>query len=293
LIDGRPVLFDAIEFSALIASGDVIYDLAFLLMDLVERGLGTPANIVFNRYLAATQRPEDLDTLAALPFFLSMRAAIRAKVTAARLDQAAAEKQSGIRRDARKYFDWACRFIAPAAPRLVAIGGLSGTGKSVLARALAAELAPAPGAVVLRTDVERKALFGSDENEPLPSEAYAPAVTARVYAAIVDKARRVLAAGHSAIVDAVFAQPEERLLIEKSAAALGVPLQGIFLKAALATRAARVDRRRRDASDADASVARTQESYDLGDLGWAKVDASGTPEQTLARARAIIAPAAS
>ena len=222
-----------------------------------------------------------------------MRAAIRAKVTAARLEQAEADKQSAIRRDARKYFDWACRFIAPAAPRLVAIGGLSGTGKSVLARALAPELAPAPGAVVLRTDVERKALFGSDENDPLPSEAYAPAVTARVYAAIADKARRALAAGHSAIVDAVFAKPEERLLVEKSAAALGVPFQGLFLETALDTRIGRVGTRSRDASDADASVARTQESYDLGDLGWAKIDASGTPEETLARAKAVIAPAAS
>ena len=81
LIDGRPVLFDAIEFSDIIASGDVLYDLAFLLMDLLERGLTRPASIVFNRYLAETRRADDLDALAALPFFLSMRAAIRAKVT--------------------------------------------------------------------------------------------------------------------------------------------------------------------------------------------------------------------
>jgi aminoglycoside phosphotransferase family enzyme len=293
LIDGRPVLFDAIEFSPLIASGDVLYDLAFLLMDLVERDLGTAANIVFNRYLSATRRPEDLDALAALPFFLSMRAAIRARVTAARLEQAETEKLSGIRHNARKYFDWACRFIAPAAPRLVAIGGLSGTGKSVLARALAPELAPPPGAVVLRTDIERKALFGCDETDSLPSDAYAPAVSARVYAAIADKARRALAAGHSAVVDAVFAKAEERLLVEKAAAALGLPFQGLFLQTALDTRVDRVGARRRDASDADANIARAQESYDLGDLGWTKIDASGTPEATLARARVVIAAAAS
>src|SRR3954471_10463764 len=184
LMNDRPVLFDAIEFSPLIASGDVLYDLAFLLMDLVERGLQAPANIVFNRYLLCTERPEDLDALAALPFYLSMRAAIRAKVTAARLEQAGAEKQPEIRRNARKYFDWAHRFITPAPPVLVAIGGLSGTGKSVLARALAPSLAPPPGAVVLRTDVERKALFGKDETKPLPREAYEPSVTACVYDAI-------------------------------------------------------------------------------------------------------------
>src|SRR5262249_13715735 len=88
LLGGRPVAFDAIEFSALIASGDVLYDLAFLLMDLVERGLEPSANAVFNRYLAETRRTEDLDALPGLPLFLSMRAAIRAKVTAARLQHA-------------------------------------------------------------------------------------------------------------------------------------------------------------------------------------------------------------
>ena len=288
LIDGKPVPFDAIEFDPLIATGDVLYDLAFLLMDLVERGLGASANIVFNRYLLCTQRAEDLDALAALPFFLSMRAAIRAKVTAARLKQADPEKQPEIRRNARRYFDWAGCFIEPAPPVLVAIGGLSGTGKSVVARALAPSLAPAPGAVVLRTDIERKALFGKEEAEPLAREAYEPAVTARVYDAVVEKARRALAAGHSAVVDAVFAKLQERVAVEQAAAALGVPFHGLFLETALATRVARVGSRDRDASDADAAIARAQESYDLGDLTWSRIDASGTPEQTLARAKAVM-----
>src|SRR5258705_3813525 len=73
LLDDRPVLFDAIEFSEVIASGDVLYDLAFLLMDLTERNLAPAANIVFNRYLVAAKRDENLDALALLPFFLSMR----------------------------------------------------------------------------------------------------------------------------------------------------------------------------------------------------------------------------
>ncbi len=84
LLDGQPTLFDAIEFDPRIATGDVLYDLAFLLMDLIERSLSAAANIVLNRYLAETRRDEDLDALAALPLFLSLRAAIRAKVTAAR-----------------------------------------------------------------------------------------------------------------------------------------------------------------------------------------------------------------
>jgi aminoglycoside phosphotransferase family enzyme/predicted kinase len=288
LIDGKPVLFDAIEFSELIASGDVLYDLAFVLMDLCERGLGSAANVVLNRYLTQTQRVEDFDALAALPLYLAMRAAIRAKVTAARLEQAGADAKADIARTARTYFDWAQRFIAPAPPVLVAVGGLSGTGKSAIARALAPMLGSAPGAVVLRSDVERKALFGKAEDEPLPADAYAPDVTARVYGMIADKARQVVAAGHSAIVDAVYAQPQERELIERSAAALGVPLRGLFLEADLATRLARIGGRHGDASDADAAVARAQEHFDLGPMGWTRIDSSGLFEETLTRARSAI-----
>jgi predicted kinase len=238
----------------------------------------------------ATRRPDDLDALATLPFFLSMRAAIRAKVTAARLNQPTAGDKAAIGRTARKYFDLARQLIAPAPSLLIAVGGLSGTGKSALARALAPEIGAAPGAVVLRSDVERKALFGKDEHDKLPPEAYALEVTARVYATIADKARRAVAAGHSAIVDAVFARPQERAVMELSAQALGVPLYGLFLEADIATRVARVGGRSRDASDADAAVARAQESYDLGALDWARIDASGTPEETLARARSVIEP---
>jgi len=283
LIENRPVLFDAIEFSTLIASGDVLYDLAFLLMDLVERGLGQPANIVFNRYFAQTQRAVDLEALAALPLYLSMRAAIRAKVTAARLEQAEPADHPGIGRSARQYFDAALRFIAPAPPRLIAIGGLSGTGKTALGRALASDIAPAPGALVLRSDITRKALLGVKEAERLPQEAYADPVTLQVFATLADQARRALAAGHSVILDAVYARADQRAIVEASAAVLGVPFHGLFLEADLATRIARVEARRGDASDADAAIARLQETYPLGQLGWTRIDASGTPQETLAR----------
>jgi uncharacterized protein len=279
------VPFDAIEFSPLIASGDVLYDLAFLLMDLVERGLNPAANTVFNRYLVETKRIEDLDALASLPLFLSMRAAIRAKVTAARLEHAESDQTAAITQSARAYFDFARRFIEPKLPLLVAVGGLSGTGKTVLAYALAPELAPAPGAVVLRSDVERKTLFGKHEHDKLPQDAYSPAVTARVYAAIIDKARRAVAAGHSAIVDAVFATPQERAAAAASAEILGMSFHGFFLEADLDKRLARLARRSRDASDADAVVARRQEGYDLGALHWTRIGASGTPGDTLARVR--------
>jgi len=288
LIDGTPVLFDAIEFSDIIASGDVLYDLAFLLMDLFERKLPQAANIVLNRYLAETHRDEDLDALAALPFFLSMRAAIRAKVTAARMERAAAAERDTIAKSARTYFDFALRAIDPPAPKFIAVGGLSGTGKTRLARALAPLIAPMPGAVIVRSDVERKTLFGAGETEKLPAAAYAPDVTARVYAAIADKARRIVAAGHSAIVDAVFAQPQERDALAAAAKAAKVPLQGLFLTADLATRIARVGGRANDASDAGAAIAQAQEDYDLGRLEWPKIDASGTVVEILGRARAAL-----
>src|SRR5262249_12237806 len=210
LIDGEPVAFDAIEFDPVMASGDVLYDLAFLIMDLIERGLGAPANVVLDRYLTETRREEDLEALATLPLFLSLRAAIRAMVTAERAERAHAADRAPIRRAARTYFDLACRLIEPPPPRLVAIGGLSGTGKSVLARALAPELTPPPGAVVLRSDVERKARFGLREDERLPKEAYAPDKSAAVYAALAAKAHRTVAAGYTAIVDSVYATPSER-----------------------------------------------------------------------------------
>ena len=281
LIDGMPVPFDAIEFDPRIATGDVLYDLAFLLMDLIERGHKSAANIVLNRYLMETRRAEDLDALAALPLLLSLRAAIRAKVSAARQP-----RDAGIERSARDYFALAQSLLAPLPPKLIAIGGLSGTGKSLLARALAAELPPAPGAIWLRSDVERKAQFGVAENERLPEKAYARAVTAKVYDELTSKARRVLAAGHSAVVDAVFADPAERAAIAQAAGIAA--FHGLFLTAPLSIRMARVGARAGDASDADAAVARAQERYDLGPLNWRQLDAAGTPEQTLAYAKTAL-----
>jgi aminoglycoside phosphotransferase family enzyme/predicted kinase len=289
LIGDRPVLFDAIEFDPLIAAGDVLYDLAFLLMDLCERGCALAANVVLNRYLVETQCIEDLDGLAALPLFLSLRASIRAKVTAARLKQAPAPQLAAITRSAQAYFAFACRAIAPPDPRCIAIGGLSGSGKSRLARALAPYIAPMPGAVVVRSDVERKALFGVAETDKLPTAAYTSAATERVYAGLHDKTRRILAAGHSAIVDAVFAQPRERDAIAAAAKSANMRFEGLFLTVNLATRIARVGARAHDASDADETVARAQEHYELGALDWNTIDASGTVEETLTRARTTLA----
>ena len=287
-IDGRPVPFDAIEFDPMIAAGDVLYDLAFLLMDLVERGLERPANLVLNRYLLETGRDVDLDGLAGLPFLLSLRAAIRAKVVAAQTRHADAARRAKRAESAKVYFNLAIRLLAPPPPVLVAIGGLSGTGKSALARALAPFVPPEPGAVIVRSDVERKSLCGVTETERLAAEAYGPQINEQVYARVADKAARVVAAGHSAIADAVFARAGERAAIAAVAAKAGVPFHGIFLVADLVKRLERIGARAADASDADAAVARQQERYALGDMNWTRIGASGTLEETLTRVRSAI-----
>ncbi|PSO16152.1 bifunctional aminoglycoside phosphotransferase/ATP-binding protein [Bradyrhizobium sp. MOS003] len=287
LIDDRPVLFDAIEFDAQMATVDVLYDLAFTLMDLLHHDQPGAANIVLNRYLAATPA-DNLDALSALPLFMSIRAAIRAQVALARLNPACPDDPF-ILGKARRYFDLARTLIHPAAPRLIAVGGLSGTGKTVLAQALAPVVAPPPGAVVLRSDLVRKQMFGVEDTHRLPPYAYTPEHAARVYDTLARHARRVLAQGHSAIIDGVFAREDERDAIAALAHERNVPLNGLFLVADLATRQMRIGGRRGDASDATQEVAAQQEDYNIGRVSWATIDASGTQEQTFENCRDAIA----
>ncbi len=202
LIEHQPVLFDAIEFDPVIASVDVLYDLAFAIMDFLRHDRPAAANVLLNRYLGITP-VDNLDALSALPLFLSLRSAIRAHVMLARIDRNSSDK-AGVMRSARAYFALARRTIRPSAPTLVAVGGLSGTGKSVLARALAPTVLPQPGAVVLRTDVLRKQHFQIKETDRLPESAYRPEVTRKIYEILVERASRILVQGHSVIVDAVF-----------------------------------------------------------------------------------------
>ena len=289
LLEGRPVPFDAIEFDPNVAAGDVLYDLAFLLMDLLQRGLARAANFVFNGYCASLTNVEDLDGLAALPFFLSLRAAIRAKVTASRMQYVRSSDRPALAEAARSYFRLAIELISPVPPTLVAVGGLSGTGKSVLARELAPFIGPAPGALVVRSDVERKKAFEVAETERLPIDAYGTEANERAYETVASKAAHVIAANHSVIVDAMYAKPEERTAIAKIAAVADTAFRGLFLVANLQTRIDRVGSRRLDASDATPAVAFRQETLELGRIEWAEIDASRSPERTLELARAAIA----
>jgi hypothetical protein len=284
LIEHKPVLFDAIEFDPAMASIDVLYDLAFPIMEFLHYQRPVAANLLLNGYLTVTPK-ENLDGLAALPLFLSVRAAIRAKVLHDHLAQNCVDK-AAVATTASAYFELARRLITPPAPRLVAIGGLSGTGKSVLAHALASAVEPLPGAVVLRSDVVRKRLFQVREAHRLPANAYRPEVTKQVYEILARHAGQVLSQGWSVVVDAVFAHPSERTTIHEVAHARNVPFTGLFLVADLATRMRRVGQRKGDASDATPEIAELQQGYNVGTVDWARIDASGPPEQTLENSRA-------
>lgn len=273
LIEGRPTLFDAIEFNDAIACIDVLNDLAFLLMDLEHRGLRPYANLVLNRYL---QHSGEITSLAALPLFLSLRAAIRAKVSAsaeANLTDAA-EKRT-LRVEIQRYFDAAVAYLAPPPARLIAVGGLSGSGKTSLARALAPKIGAAPGALHLRSDVLRKALLGVDELTPLPQDAYTPENSARVYNTLLSQARTILTAGHSVVVDAVYSNPARRQAIEAVARDVGVRFTGLWLRAPEDILVDRVTERSGDASDATAAVVQQQLLRDPGVLSWRQLDARG------------------
>jgi len=210
-------------------------------------------------------------------------------VLLARLDRDSRD-DANVMRSARAYFELARLTIHPPAPVLVAIGGLSGTGKSVLARAFAPSVLPQPGAVVLRTDVLRKQVFNVHETDRLPEGAYLPEITGQIYEILVQRAIRVLGQGHSIVVDAVFAHEAERNAIRDAARRLNVRFVGLFLMTDLPTRQSRVGRRERDASDATPDIAGLQENYNIGAVDWAVIDASGTPEQTLKQCESRIAP---
>lgn len=263
-----PRLFDCIEFNDAIASVDVLYDLAFLLMDLWHRGLADLANAAANRYL---DRSGDEEGFTLLPLLMAIRAEVRAHVTATQAEQAGSE---ALKAEASRYFDLTGVLLTKAAPRLVAIGGLSGSGKSTLAAHLAPKLGAAPGARLLESDRIRKALHGAGLCERLPDEAYAPEASARVYAELTRRAAVILEGGGVVVTDAVFARVEERHALEAVAAGCGAPFSGFWLEADPALLRERVKARPQGDSDATPAVLEQQLARDPGALSWTRLDAT-------------------
>jgi hypothetical protein len=272
LMNGHPTLFDAVEFNDDIACVDVLYDLAFLLMDLWRRQLPTHANAVWNTYLSETG---DHSGLALLPLFLSCRAAVRAKTsaTAARF-QSDPARQGALDRDARAYLAMAEQLLHPPAPSIIAIGGFSGSGKSTLAKALAPSVGAVPGALVIRSDEIRKRMCGVAPLERLGADGYTPDISARVYGAAIAQATAAVKAGCAVIVDAVFANEPDRDALERAAAAASVPFRGLWLEAPAEILLERLQQRRHDVSDADAAIIQSQLARDPGTIRWQVVDAS-------------------
>lgn len=285
LVHGKPTLFDPIEFSDELAVIDVLYDLAFLLMDLHHRGHDELGNRVLNRYL---DRTVDGGGLAALPLFLSLRAAIRAHVTAAAAGRQPAAEHADLAGESRAYLALAAELLSPRVPRLVAVGGLSGTGKTSLAHVLAPKLGPVPGGRIIRSDVLRKRSFGVSPETRLPVSGYEHEATERVYRALYDEAAETLDGGYAVLVDAVFLRPEERQAIARVATDRRVRFEGLWLEAAPELLAGRIEARKNDASDADVAVMRRQTTLDPGAIIWHRIDAGGDLARTVEQAWTII-----
>ncbi|RUX28799.1 aminoglycoside phosphotransferase [Mesorhizobium sp. M7A.F.Ca.US.011.01.1.1] len=281
LFDGEPRLFDCIEFNDQIASIDVLYDLAFLLMDLWHRGFPQLANLVMNRYL---DEADDEDGFVLLPFFMAVRSAVRAHVTATQVEEGSADSDTLIA-EARSYFELAVKFLQETEPRLVAIGGLSGSGKTTIAEALAAYVGAPPGARIVESDRIRKAMHGVPAETRLPDKAYRPEVSDRVYREMAWRAGLILAEGGSVVADAVFDRPADRDRIEKAASSRGVACSRFWLDAAPPVLWQRVTERQIGPSDATIDILSRQLQRNATQSTWRKVDADRKPADIVAELR--------
>lgn len=284
LFEDRPTLFDAIEFSEDIACIDVFYDLAFLLMDLDHAGHRPLAGYALNHYLDLSG---DYEGAGLLPLLLSLRAGVRAHVNATMAAAADPDRRGPLAAQAQSYLKAALAYLSPPAPRLLAVGGLSGSGKSRMGRELAPLLA-VPAAAVVRTDSLRKQMMGVGLLETLGPEGYTPEMTERTYQALYDTCLSLLRAGHAAVADAVFAKPEQRDAIEQVARAAGVPFQGLWLESPPSLAARRISERKANASDATVAVLQQQLTYDLGPIHWPRITTGESKDKAFSDGRTAL-----
>ncbi|MEH6494168.1 MAG: AAA family ATPase [Pseudomonas marincola] len=281
MVEGKPLLFDAIEYEDDFVVGDVLYDISFLIMDLWQKSQKLAANLIFNKYLFQMgwiKTPNSLASLALLPFFLSMRSGIRTHVAASRY------AQSQNANDKTRYADVAVdllkdskAFLETRDPVVIAIGGFSGSGKSTLAANLAHHIGDAPGALRIRSDVIRRLLIGWDDYSPMPQTAYTVAQSIAVYAHMKEIVTQAVTAGHSVIIDAVLDRNEDRSAFSNLAKDLDAEFIGLWLSVDEHIMSDRIGGRTRDASDATVEVMRAQMARNPDAVtDWINLDASGT-----------------
>ncbi|MDA8094999.1 MAG: AAA family ATPase [Betaproteobacteria bacterium] len=255
LLNQGVVPFDCIEFNESLRWIDVMNDLAFLVMDLIRLGQRAHATRLRNRYLMLTG---DYEGLRVWRFYLVYRALVRAKIAFIRAGQAATlphrRSDEALGRD---YLRLAEQFIASMAPALIVTHGLSGAGKTFVAEQLCALL----DAVQIRSDVERKRLFGLSPEvrtlSGLEAGLYGRPATEKTYARLRALAHMMLSEGFSVMVDAAFLKRSQREVFRQLARDLTVPFVILQVHAPAPRLHARIAQRlagARDASEADRKV---------------------------------------
>lgn len=248
--------FDCLEFNPDLRWIDVISEIAFLVMDFQERGRPDLGFRVLNRWL---EQSGDYDGLTGWQWYFAYRALVRAKVAALRLQQpdVDAAEQTAKRQELAKYIDLASRSIQPRKTALIVMHGLSGSGKSYIAQGITERF----GAIQLRSDVERKRLFGQwgiPGAKRLTGDMYASEVTQTVYREILaGLVPRILAAGFPVVIDATCLKHWQRSVFRELSDQLGVPYLMLDVRADWETMRQRLLRRQvagGDPSDADLAV---------------------------------------
>ncbi len=251
-IDAQPVLFDGIEFNQNLRWIDVCSDIAFLIMDLDDRGQENLGWAFLNCYL---QQTGDYQGLQLLRFYLVYRAMVRAKVTRLRLSQAGlsdAERKQD-RQLFQSYLDLATSYTKTGQSFLIMTHGLSGSGKTTFAGELASNI----GAIHVRSDLERKRLHGLEakaaSGSPIDGGIYSSDAFEKTYQRLIDLARQGLEAGIPVIIDACFLQNDQRDLAAQLARTLQAPL--LILDFSVPTEELRQRIQQRLATESDASEA--------------------------------------
>ncbi|MDD2700148.1 MAG: AAA family ATPase [Sideroxydans sp.] len=251
-IGERPVPFDCIEFSPSLRWIDVMDEVAFTMMDLLHHGRSDLAWRYLNAYLEASG---DYAGVGVLRFYLAYRAAVRAKVEAIRASQSAhrAQARRQMLQTSRAYLGLAQACLSGRHAALIITHGLPGSGKTTFAQYALEQI----GAVRIRSDVERKRLFGLsalEQSSRLDTDIYSRDATQRTYARLHELAHMLLGLGYTVLVDAAFLRIEERQQFRALALSLDVPFAIASLDAEMRILRERLERRRCDASEADVQV---------------------------------------